>query len=150
MGMSRWLAGARQYFLSELIAHANQYFNVCATWYSTHNDFHGRVQAPIAFSDGELLFVDWGDGNGTDYNPGSNTWREIRIVNSSHDWSYSEYIDFDFSEQAKQNPNLCVLFDLHSDPWQMSNVYDSTPQNIKDELHQMLMDYGQCQGANCP
>ena len=140
----------REYILIEYMAHANQYFNICETWWSKPGDFHGQNLRPEPFADGQIIFVDWGNGEGNEYNPGSNTWREIRIINETDNWSYSEYIDFNWTETAKDNPNLRVLYDVNKDPYQMKNIINEVSKDIQQELHDMLMTYGKCSRQSCP
>ena len=71
-------------------------------------------------------------------------------MNSTYDWTYAEFIDFNFSVQAKENPYLYILFDNNKDPYQLDNVYQQLSNDLKIELHQMLMKYGECVGTACP
>eukprot|EP01084_Bolivina_argentea_P097162 174674_1 len=140
----------RQFILIEYMAHANQYFNICNTWFATPNDFHGENKRPETFSNGEIIYVDWGNGKGNEYNPGSNTWREIRIINGTDNLSYSEYINFTWTQNDKENPNLRVLYDVNKDPYQMKNIIDDVSKDVQNELHDMLMTYGNCKFDTCP
>eukprot|EP01084_Bolivina_argentea_P159751 278236_1 len=76
----------RGIFLSEYMAHANQYFNICGTWFPQQNDFHGQVKKPnsVDTATGDLIWVDYGNNKNA---LGSNTWRTIRIINKTHDWT---------------------------------------------------------------
>lgn len=138
--------GWRDVFLVEFLSPFQQYFNRCTTWYPKANDFHGELVNPSPFTtDNALVWVNFGK----QHNPGNN-YREIRIVNASHNWAYTEYINWTFTQMDKENPWLNVLFDLNSDPYELENIYDQIDENMKSELHTMLMDYGNCQGATCP
>ncbi len=157
----------RQVFLSEYMAHANQYFkyvawrlsesesvsvcigSICGTWFGETDDFHGEVERPEAVDEatGHYIWVDYGDNEDA---MGSNTWREIRIINATHNWSYAEYVNSSFSEQAKESPYLRILFDVNEDPFQVDNVYHSVDESVQQELHDMLMEYGSCSAATCP
>eukprot|EP01084_Bolivina_argentea_P159752 278237_1 len=141
--------GWREMFLSEYMAHANQYFSICGTWFQDPNDFHGQVKHPQNndAATGELIWVDFGKNNNT---LGSNTWREIRIINSTHNWSYAEYVNYTFTEKDKKNPYFRILFDVNKDPWQVENIYDQIDKNIQQQLHEMLMNYGNCSASTCP
>ena len=123
--------------------------SICGAWFETAGDFHGNVTRPnpVDSETGEYIWVDYGDGEDA---LGSNTWREIRIINATHDWSYSEYVNSSFSQQAKENPYLRILFDVDADPYQLKNVYDEMNGDVQQELHEMLMAYGSCSGASCP
>eukprot|EP01083_Nonionella_stella_P049114 131017_1 len=139
----------REMFLSEYIAHAHQYFNICGTWFEDSNDFHGGVKRPnpVDPATGDYIWVDYGRNENA---LGSNTWREIRIINATHNWSYSEYINSSFTEDDKNNPYLRILFDVNKDPYQVNNIYDSTSTKVQQDLHQMLMTYGNCSASTCP
>ena len=139
----------REIFLSEYMAHANQYFNICGTWFPEQNNFKGQVKHPnpVDQSTNDYIWVDYGDYKDA---MGSNTWRNIRIINSTVNWGYAEYVNSSFTEDAKKNPYLRMLFDIDKDPYQVNNIYDSVSKDIQSELHQMLMDYGSCGNVTCP
>jgi hypothetical protein len=42
------------------------------------------------------------------------------------------------------------LFDLKADPYELHNVYNETPQDIRDALAKKLRAYYPCQGVSCP
>ena len=138
----------REIFLSEYMAHGNQYFNVCRTWYPT-NDFHGKDVVPNSVdpATGDVIWVDYGLNKNA---LGSNTWRNIRIINETVNWSYAEYVNSSFTENAKKNPYLRLLFDLNKDKYQVNDIYNSVSKDIQNELHQMLMNYGACKASDCP
>ena len=125
------------------------YFNHCDTWYPKEGDFHGQILTPKSDQNtndaNETLTLMWGNNE----NPG-NTWRLVRIINDTTDWTYVEYIDANFSQQGKEEPFLHVLFDNQKDPYQLHNAYSDISQNVQNELHQMLMTYGSCAGSSCP
>ena len=138
--------GWRDVFLVEFLAQDDMYFNVCHTWYEENDNFHGKVIEPSPFTrNNSLVWVQYGFLD----NPGNN-YRELRIINSTHNWAYAEYINYTFTENDKQNPWLNVLYDVDKDPWQLTNIYGKTNENIKTQLHEMLMQYGSCQGKTCP
>merc|ERR1719384_1190342 len=120
----------REVFLSEYMAHDNQYFNICGTWFENADDFHGDVTRPnpVDKATGDFIWVDYGNYEDA---LGSNTWREIRIINETHNWSYAEYVNSSFTEDDKKNPYLRILFDVDKDPGQIDNIYSSTPKNIQ-------------------
>ena len=83
-----------------------------------------------------------------------NNWRAIRILNSTHNWSYGEFIDREWNDTSKANPWFYELYDLNSDYYQMTNLYpiwsqNASMQGVLNELHSMLMQMGECSGANC-
>ena len=67
-----------------------------------------------------------------------------------HENLFGEYINFSWTEQDKENPNLRVLYDINTDPYQMDNIIDNMNENIQQELHDMLMSYGECARSGCP
>eukprot|EP01083_Nonionella_stella_P051088 135648_1 len=138
----------RDMFLIEFISVADQYFNACTTWHPTPNDFHGVNIKPSPYtSNGELVRVNYGAAVRS--YPGNN-YRAIRIINTTHDVAYAEYINYTFTETDKQNPYLYVLYDLNTDPYQLKNIYAQANEEIQKELHDKLMKYGNCQGKTCP
>ena len=144
--------GWREQFLVEYIIGGgnvsltlDEYYNVCATWYEVSNDFHGEIVRPQPKSSGEYLIV-----YGTDIDSISNTYRMIRIINQTHDWTYAEYVNYTFNQNDFENPLLFALYDLKTDKHQINNIYNSTSDDIKKELHEMLMDYGGCKSKSCP
>ena len=61
-------------------------------WFSNKTVFHGSIPYPDPHQGGDdteagMGYVDWGykaeDKDG-------NSWRQIGIINETHDWSYSE------------------------------------------------------------
>ena len=47
------------------------------------------------------------------------------------------------------NPYFYEYYDLNSDPFQLTNGYDKLSTATKDELHSLLITYGECAGTNC-
>lgn len=138
--------GWRDVFLIEYMAHANQYFNICGTWYPSATSLDNDVRPnPIDDETGKLIYVDWG----LNTNPG-NTWRAIRIINETHNWSYVEYVNYTFTYKDKQDPYLRLLYDINNDEYQLTNIYPKQNASIQAELHEMLMTYGNCTGSTCP
>eukprot|EP01084_Bolivina_argentea_P145703 255337_1 len=125
----------------------NMYYNTCATWYEVYNEgnVHGEIIRPDSYSNGELSVV-----YGTNIDEISNTYRMIRIINETHDWTYAEYVNYTYTQMDFENPLLFALYDLKTDKYQMNNIYTETSNDIKKELHEMLMQYGQCKSSSCP
>lgn len=124
----------RQVFLSEYMAHANQYFSICGTWFPQQGNFEGQVIHPNASDSvtNEYIWVDYGLNQDA---LGSNTWRSIRIINDTNNWSYSEYVNHTFTQSDKENPYLRLLFDVDKDPYQIDNIYQTVDEDIQNELH---------------
>eukprot|EP01060_Flectonema_neradi_P023355 TRINITY_DN315_c0_g2_i5.p1 TRINITY_DN315_c0_g2~~TRINITY_DN315_c0_g2_i5.p1 ORF type:complete len:524 (+),score=126.69 TRINITY_DN315_c0_g2_i5:42-1574(+) len=45
--------------------------------------------------------------------------------------------------------NFYELYDMDKDPWQMTNIYNSTTQEMKDALHNDVHQWLQCKGGDC-
>ena len=139
----------REMLLIEIMDVNNQYFNATSTWFSTPNDFHGKLIKPNAgqntLDPNQELTVYYGDG----VNYGNN-WRLLRIINETYDWTYAEYYDYHFNQTSFENPYLYVLYDNNKDRYQLNNIYNSITKEIQNELHSNLMTYGQCKASQCP
>eukprot|EP01084_Bolivina_argentea_P065691 119739_1 len=81
-----------------------------------------------------------------------NSWRVLRIRNATVDWMYGEFVDMDWDENAFENPNFYEFYDLRADPYQLTNLYrdrrEDLDDDLFDELHGLLMQYGECEGAS--
>ena len=143
----------REYLLSEIMTVYNKNWSLCETWFpdkdNNNNNFHGINIRPNDQQNTGLSNMTLRINYGYKVNPG-NTWRGLRILNNTYDWTYGEFIDYNFSKKAKENPYLYILFDNKNDPYQLNNVYESLSNDIKSNLHQMLMKYGDCKGKDCP
>ena len=72
-------------------------------------------------------------------------WREIRKLNSTHNWSNGEFIDRECEDTLNASPWFCELCDLISDYNQMTNLYpmwslSTSMKEALDQLDSMLMD----------
>lgn len=81
----------------------------------------------------------------------SNSWRALRIVNATHNLMYTEY---DPTWQWNSGPGgeglqFFELYDVAADPYQMTNIYNSTSAEQRVELHSAISTYFQCSGASC-
>ena len=79
----------------------------------------------------------------------SNTWRSLRILNRTHDWTYVEY-DPEFAFAEGTVLQHYELYDNGHDPYQLRNVYAETAPQVQAALHQQLADYFTCSGTECP
>ena len=83
----------------------------------------------------------------------SNSWRQLRIMNSTMNWNYVEYDPdwkFDVTDRAGAGLQHYEWYDVASDPYQMNNMYSTLDRAMKIKLHQQLSDYYQCSGRSCP
>lgn len=76
----------------------------------------------------------------------NNTFFGVRLLNSTHNFMYAEFYRNEV-EIRSQSPNEYELFDLSSDPWQMTNVYNLIGhRKLIKELHNYLHEQVNCQG----
>lgn len=78
--------------------------------------------------------------------PGGTHRRLLRILNATHDWTY---VEFD-QEYVFAPPTFFELYDNRADPWQMHNVWPTTPPGVQAALQAELAAYASCEGAACP
>ena len=118
-------------------------FSHCSTWFPASD---GSVCPGVNHSppenapDGKPWLVD---------DTQENNWRAIRIINDTVNMMYVELVNHTWNEDAFNNPIFYEYYDINSDPYQLKNTYDSLNGDIKTELHEMLMKYGNCTGSNC-
>ena len=84
----------------------------------------------------------------------TNNWRMIRIWNTTHNWSYGEFINVSWTEYNMENPTYIEFYDLNDDFYQTKNLYveykhDASKQGLLQQLHTMLMTMGTCSGHSC-
>jgi N-acetylglucosamine-6-sulfatase len=83
----------------------------------------------------------------------SNSWRQLRIMNSSMNWNYLEYDpDWKFISNDPTGSGLqhYELYDIANDKYQMNNIYSKVDDSIKMKLHSQLTNYFNCRGKSCP
>eukprot|EP01060_Flectonema_neradi_P037645 TRINITY_DN763_c0_g2_i1.p1 TRINITY_DN763_c0_g2~~TRINITY_DN763_c0_g2_i1.p1 ORF type:complete len:532 (+),score=69.66 TRINITY_DN763_c0_g2_i1:45-1640(+) len=78
----------------------------------------------------------------------SNTWRALRILNTTHNLQYIEY-DHTWTWNST-SIEFHELYDLNNDEYQMNNIYNASTSQLKEALHSELVDYYNCVGNNCP
>ena len=93
--------------------------------------------------------------------PVSHTYRALRFINSRARGNilYAEYtslVDWNFRNYSTPVGQLdpysykfYELFDLDADPWQLSNVYANATEEVKRELHELVVAEFSCNGATC-
>jgi len=88
----------------------------------------------------------------------SNTYIGLHSLDPSIGSGHYKYGEFQYACSAEQilsrdcfsAIDMYQLFDLATDPYELRNVYNSTPQAIKDALSSKLRVYYPCAGASCP
>ncbi|KAL3441786.1 alkaline-phosphatase-like protein [Aspergillus insuetus] len=68
----------------------------------------------------------------------NNTYKSTRIISKSHNLFYAVWCTGDHE-----------LYDLNNDPYQMNNIYATTPQTILDRLDGLLLVLKSCGGSTC-
>ena len=78
----------------------------------------------------------------------NNTFIALRIINATHDLTYSEYTQvsdmYDF-----EHVYFHELYDVQADPFQMRNIYSEQSQSTQEALHEALFKEFRCKGATC-
>ena len=118
-------------------------FSHCDTWFPASNGstFPGvLIRPPTSNSMNQSYVIDTTQNN----------WRAIRVINDSDDFVYGEFVNHNWTQSDLENPWFYEFYDLSSDPWQMNNTYALLNDSLKQELHQLVMSLGECQGLSCP
>ena len=84
----------------------------------------------------------------------SNTWRALHYKANGQQLKYVEFDPFG-KHTAFAKPYMYALFDLHVDPFELNNIYETTkatPEGGKTiaMLHELLEKYQHCSGDDCP
>ncbi|ETO09422.1 hypothetical protein RFI_27955 [Reticulomyxa filosa] len=143
-------SGWRDYFLSEYRRDGTgvNNFGLCQLWFPNASD----TLSP--YVPGAIITPPGGPYGNTTWwlvdDQYSNNWRMLRILNESHNWSYGEFVNYNWTEQDFENPMFFEFYDINIDPWQMNNTYILLNEETKQVLHNMLMQYGNCSGLSCP
>ncbi|KAL2819851.1 Six-hairpin glycosidase-like protein [Aspergillus cavernicola] len=72
------------------------------------------------------------------YRMPNTTYKSARIVSETHNLFYAVWCNNDHE-----------LYDLNTDPYEMTNIHPTTPQPILDRLDGLLLVLKSCQGATC-
>eukprot|EP01084_Bolivina_argentea_P024581 45793_1 len=119
-------------------------FSWCPTWWPNKDGsvFPGQnLHPPCCNENGEAWMID---------DTTTNNWRALRIINNSVNYMYSEFVlGINWNETVLENPYFYEFYDLTDDQYQINNLYSSLSKVTQYELHQMLMNYGSCEGTNC-
>ena len=98
-----------------------------------------------------FAFTGWPAHFGPDVRMNSNpnnTYRALRFVNASHDWTYAESTDA-LVDYAFDDPAFYELYDHASDPYQLRNIWPGASDALKAELHGRMVAAFHCVGASC-
>ena len=118
-------------------------FSHCKTWFPSTN---GSVVP------GQLLYPPENNTNNVPWlvdDIDTNNWRALRIMNSTNNMLYAEFGNSSWNNASFNNPYCVEYYDLIKDPFQQKNAYDTLTIDQRNELHQMLMEYGACSGTSC-
>lgn len=124
----------RTSFLLEYKSVGTYYNDHCFMWFPS-DTYEGHNQKGPSKINGTYVVLD---------SP-SNSWRALRILNSTFNFVYAE---FD-SQWEFENIEFYELYDIKTDPFQMTNIYESAPQDLQQRLHAELADLHKCSGPNC-
>ena len=86
--------------------------------------------------------------------PMSHTYRAIRFVDDPTygDAIYAEYTsldDWNFQNYSSGSYKFYEFFDYAQDPWELRNLYNSSSNATKAELHRLVTGLFGCKGASC-
>eukprot|EP01084_Bolivina_argentea_P024575 45786_1 len=119
-------------------------FSHCNTWFpaSDGSVCPGEVKSPPEKNpEGKAWLVDQST---------TNNWRALRIINKTSNVMYAEFVhNGSWNDNTFKKPYFYEFYDINADPFQMKNGYDKLSNATKEQLHTMLMTYGDCKGANC-
>ena len=133
----------RQVYLSQYQSINTYTFSLCETWYPSSNGsvVPGDVLHPPGKNEnGQVWYID---------NTETNNWRALRIMNESVNWMYAEFVNASWNDSTFENPFIIEFYDIKQDPYQLNNTYDSLSSAKQQQLHYMLMNYGNCTGIDC-
>ena len=77
----------------------------------------------------------------------NNTFIGLRIINSTHDWTYAEYTDV--RDWSFDKVYFRELYDVRADPFQLRNIWPTASAATQAELHALLRREFACKGASC-
>ena len=136
----------REQYLVEYRATGTTYFWICGIWAP---DQYGNVIPGVTLAppQGPPDMNTTGPWYVNDEQSGN--FRMLRILNATHNWMYSEFVNWNWTKHDLENPEFYELYDLNLDPYQLENRYYSVDPNIHQQLHHMLATYGSCAGDSC-
>ena len=77
------------------------------------------------------------------YDNPDNQWRMLRVMNETHDFSYTEWD----REYIFNNIQFREYYNTKVDPWQRKNLWNSTAADIQGSLHAELVNMFTCTGT---
>ena len=152
-------SGWRHVYLSQYRSEGTFSFDHCETWWignSTgiddddgYNNVYGFPGIVIDPPGSNYQGLDWYIDNKT-----TNNWRMLRIINSTDNIAYGEFIDYKWEQESKKNPMYYELYDMNNDFYQMNNLYpiyskNNSMKGYLKQLHDLLMQLGDCTGSSC-
>eukprot|EP01084_Bolivina_argentea_P138599 243963_1 len=137
----------REVYLSQYIS-INTNKNGGSSWFPNNDGslYPGQKEsAGCCNEDGQPWFCD-------DAQTGN--WRAVRIVNGTDNVVYIEWYQLDpqnivWNDTVFDKPIHYEFYNLTDDAWQIDNLYANFSKSKQEELHNMLMKYGNCKGTNC-
>lgn len=125
--------------------------------------FDGRSFAPMLAANVETAAAPWRDALLIEYygvkdephkvsghveDSGNNTFRGLRIMNSSMNMAYFEFTDA-FKDWNFKKVDFVELYDLDKDPYQLNNLHEKASSNQLKALSQQLHDQWTCEQSKC-
>lgn len=83
----------------------------------------------------------------------TNTYRAMRVRNSTHDFLYAEFTDVTVASDWSFPPSgiqFVEYYDMRNDPYQLHNLYQSMSSTTQRTLRDRLQELYTCQGNDCP
>ena len=77
------------------------------------------------------------------YDNPDNQWRMLRVMNISHNFSYTEWD----KEYIFNKIDFREYYDLSTDPWQQHNIWNRSSAEIQGSLHAELVNMFTCSGT---
>eukprot|EP01084_Bolivina_argentea_P176008 304657_1 len=133
----------RTVFLTQYQSIDTLNFSHCKVWYPSNDGslVPGQiVMPPDDNSNGKEWLVD---------DEQTNNWRVVRIINETTNWMYGEFIGPSWDNTSFNHPYCFEFYDIKQDPFQLKNSYSLLSKGVQNELHSMLMTYGECSGTSC-
>lgn len=80
-------------------------------------------------------------------------YRSMRVKNATHDFLFAEFTDVTVAADWSYPPSGIQFFeyyDMRSDPFQLHNLWHTTPLETQQILRDRLQELFTCQGNTCP
>lgn len=84
----------------------------------------------------------------------NNSFRALRIIDPTaavgeQNLKLAEFTDLTSNWNFTKPADEFELFNLNNDPFELKNIYNSAPANLKQRLHKTLKKLYQCQSTSC-